>query len=1035
MDAPIYRVSDKVQLKSRRDRGVGSIVGQPQARAGEYWYVVRFLTSHMEKHPEGDLEAVTEAISVESLFLDGKFASRDALSKLYTHLKLVTALRSQIYAMNASRTNFYAFQFKPLLKLLDSSRHRLLIADEVGLGKTIEAGLILTELRTRAEIKRVLVVAPAHLITKWQREMKSRFDLDLQIVDRKRAVDFLKLYQEEGDEARIMGVMSLQTARSKSLLDQWEAISPHLDVSIFDEAGRLRNTATKSNQVASVILENSDVGVLLTATPVQTSDEDLFNLLALLDPEQFDSYELFKVRLLANEPILKSLRLLRMADSSLEECAKVLRQVESTQLRKRFQINPLYQDVITRLEAVKTPTLDERVELQRDINGLHIFGHLISRTRKIEVDEARPIRRPSVIPVIPTEKEKEFYELITRICKEEYSQRSGDMVSTFVAITRQRQLASCMIAMLDHYRDEIDRRFFEGENTDVSAEDFGLTDEEIQKGLDTARRVGIVINDAESWRQALSSTDSKWNALSELIKRLDQEEPGRKIVLFTYFKKTLSYLEARLTEIGIKSVVISGDVKSVPEDPDNDERGKRLDAFKDDPKIRMLLSNEVGSEGIDLQFSHILINYDLPWNPMAVEQRIGRLDRIGQKSDRIIIYNLSMRGTIEERILRRLYDRIGIFESSIGDLEAILGEEVSHLTRDLFSRELSPEEQEERIARSAEIILRKKRELDDLEKSAATLIGHDEYFMDEIRRARENRRFVGGYELVVYIRDFLAVHHRDCGLEDIGDARYSLNVSPGLRNFVRVNIPLDMELKLFLNRSAFGSFKLTTNAQLAQEDRKIDFLTHHHPLVRAITEHYRRNQKELHPVSHVRVAAKETPPGIYAWFLFTYEISCARPLRDIDCIIVDTSTKDLLDAEKSERLLSRMVSHGESVPPEQRGINGMNYGDLYGISENTFVERLNNRYGQMAKHNDAIVTNKISSLEESFMRNVERRKSLLDKARASGRKTSYIKGLETSIRNMIENHEKKKIEIENMRDMGRSYELKGAGIVEVTDER
>lgn len=310
MPAPLFNIGDEVRLKSRPDR-VGKITGSPFLSAGEYWYPIYSGPGRAGRYPESDLEITAISADVRDLFRSGRFASRDALSKLYTHLRLVTSIRSQIYALNASRTHFYAYQFKPLLKFLDSRNHRLLIADEVGLGKTIETGLVLREFKKRKDLKRILVVPPAHLLTKWQIEMRNRFDLDFEVLDRRRAFEFLKRYDEEGDETILNGILSLQTLRSQALMDEWESVAPNLDIVIFDEAGRLRNSETRSHKLASILIENSDSALLLTATPVQTGDEDLFNLLRLLDPEEFDSYELFQLRLQANMPVIEALRHLR----------------------------------------------------------------------------------------------------------------------------------------------------------------------------------------------------------------------------------------------------------------------------------------------------------------------------------------------------------------------------------------------------------------------------------------------------------------------------------------------------------------------------------------------------------------------------------------------------------------------------------------------------------------------------------------------------------------------------------------------------
>lgn len=1024
---PIFNQGDEVRLKSRPDR-VGVITGTPTLVAGEYWYPVFFGPGRRGRHPQHDIEKDQITADVGSLFCSGKFASRDALSKLYTHLRLVTSIKSQIYAIGASRTNFYTYQFKPLMKFLDSTNHRLLIADEVGLGKTIEAGLILTELKKRKELKRILIVPPAHLVSKWQIEMRNRFELDFDVLDKRGIHNFLKDYGEEGDEAILKGILSLQTLRSRSLTEQWEAVAPHLDIVIFDEAGRLRNPGTRSHNIAAILIENSDDALLLTATPVQTSDEDLFNLLSLLDPVEFDNYELFKTRLEANEPVLKALNLLRVSSDDLTKCLKSLQRAEKTPLKKRFVGNPLYSDVIFRLDSIKKPTLTELIEIQRDINSLNVFGHVINRTRKKEVHEAKAIRQAKVVTVEPTSDEIEFYQLITALCQKEFEGSLVNNVTSFVAITRQRQVSSCMFAMLDYYEEKLDE-LDDVESSDFSLEDFDLNSDDKKQNKNRKP----IIGDYKSWEKRLAKKDSKWEKFFELITNLEKEESGRKIVVFSYFKKTLSYLRKKLKDANILCEVISGDVPTHPDDPEKDIRGKCIDNFKTNPEIRILLSTEVGSEGIDLQFSHILINYDLPWNPMVVEQRIGRLDRLGQEAEKIIIFNLSMKGTIEDKILQRLYHRLGIFEKSIGDLEAVLGEEIRHMTRDLFSRHLSQKEQEARIEQAAEVIKRRHVELEEFEEAASSLLGHDEFFVDEINRAKNNHRYIDGQELILYLKDFLSEHYKYCQLEEAKiKGLFNCIVNDELRFFVRKKIPSDdLGLRLFLNRSSKGSIKMTTDSKLAQEDRKMDYLTFHHPLIRAITYHYDEHTSELHPVSHVILKTKACPVGAYAWFLYLMEITGARPIKDINVVIIPVASMTPLNEEASEKLFMDMVLNGQVVTPGERGIDDLPSHELLKIAEDSFVKRLNKKLEQRRRFNDAIVSNRLASIEESFTRNLERREILLEKSKITGKKQSYIKGLETGMRNLKVKYEDSRLTIESTRNIGKAYDLKGAGIVEI----
>lgn len=1024
---PLFAKGDSVRLKSRPDRS-GVITSNPSCISGQYWYPIFFGPGKVSRHPENDLDPDQITSDVSEIFRAKKFASRDAFTKLFTHLRLATSVRSQIYSMGATKTDFLTYQFKPLLKFLDSRDQRLLIADEVGLGKTIESGLILTELKKRNQLKRVLIVPPSHLVLKWRDELRNRFQEDFSVLGRKDIENFLTEFEEYGDETYVKGILSLQTLRSRSLAERWEAIAPHIDLVIFDEAGRLRNAGTLSHRAASVVIENSDAALLLTATPVQTGDRDLFNILRLLDPEEFDSYELFLARLKANEPILTALRSLRMIPVNIQLCLQFLRKVENTTLSRRFVENPLYNDIIDRLTTSSDPTRRDLIELQRDINSLSQLAHTVNRTRKIEVQEARSIRQAKVIVVEPTQDEINFYNLITLHCYLAYSSKEGGNIGKLVAVTRQRQVASCMPAMLDYYWTEIEEMLSDSEASDLRIED---QESESMDESETPERITDV-EDLSLWKEKLVKHDSKLAKFLELLSELDKEEPNRKIVVFSYFKKTLAYLREKLEHAGILCELISGDVPSDLFNPASDVRGLRLKRFKLDNSVRILLTTEVGGEGIDLQFCHILINYDLPWNPMVVEQRIGRLDRIGQSSDKILIFNLSMKGTIEDRILGRLYDRIKIFERSLGDLEAILGEQVQQLMRDLFSRHLTSQEQEERIEMAANVIMQRQLELEHFEEETSALIGHDEFFMDQINQAREYRRYIGGDELILYLGDFLKQHFRSCQLRQTGDDIFNLNVSDDLREFVRSHCASkDLALRLFLVRSINGSVTLTTDAKNAMDDSQIEFLTFYHPLVVSITSYYSQHEDELHPVSHVRLPTNLFDKGIYSWFLYLMEIGGARPAKDLFFVVIALDPLAALQEDDCDRFLVEMVTKAQMVLPGERGMVELPTEEILRIADQTFVARLESKLAQLRKSNNALISNQLASLEESFTRNINRRQTLLDKARINQRKETYIKGLETGISNLSLNYEKKKVEIEAARNISKGFDLKGAGIVEV----
>ncbi|MFN8545523.1 MAG: SNF2-related protein [Candidatus Binatia bacterium] len=1025
-----------MRLRSEPDR-VGTIrnTPPPQLHSGEWWYTVAFNAGLPQQHPEGDLDSYDgDATNVDSLLLHNSFAGRDALQKLVTHLKLRVSLRSQIYALAASRTTFYAFQFKPLLKFLEARRHRLLIADEVGLGKTIEAGIIFTELRQRKPLRRVLVVPPSHLVPKWRAELRRRFDLDLQPMGTTDALDFLHRYQEEGDECQLQGILSLQSLRGRRLQERWEEVSPDLDLVVFDEAGRIRNADTLSHQAARRVCENADAVLLLTATPVQTGAGDLFNLLRLLEPEEFTSLDVFQARLETNEHVLEALRLLS-ARVSGRQVADTLRGVERTPLKARFLDNPIYHDILSRLEQSAAPDRRARTELQRDLTGLNVLGHVLSRTRKREVHEYKAERRAKLLTVEPTPVEREFYDRVTTLCRERLLRSGATPFAAFITMHPQRQMASCMVAMIDYAVARQQRERQSEALPDPEASDLDVEDvEDFEEAYDNRPAVTqdwASLGDLDEWRARLATHDSKWDKLLEALRDLDREEAGAKVVVFAFFKGTLRYLERRLGEEAIGCVRVDGDVPTDPDDPDRDERANRIEVFRTDPRVRVLLSSEVGDEGIDLQFAHVLVNYDLPWNPMRVEQRIGRLDRLNQPSDVIQIINLSMLGTIEDRVLKRLYDRIEIFRRSIGDLETILGEEVRKLQTDLFAKQLTQEEMDRRLEQTAEAIIRRQHHLEQLQSHAESLLQSDEFFLEAIRTARSRSRYFRGEDLLNYIRDFLTDHHRDCAIEEeIADRMYRLRVSDSLRQLVRASVPShDLGLRLFLTRSQSGTLRLCIDPEMAQSDHHADLLTFHHPVIRAISKYYDQHTQELHPISYVRVRSMVVPPGRYAWFLFQTEVTGARPERDLEIVGFSLDGGDPLSTDASEELLNALLLDSETVAPSAR--KGSVSADLIRRAHDVLTARLYERFERRKRTNDALVNNLLASLRESHERTVRLRKEQIAVARERGRKETYIRGRETGLRNLEDAHQRRIAEVEATRTLGKSFDLRGAGVAEV----
>ena len=292
---PRFAPGERVVLKSQPE-GPPGIIAKVFEDNAEPQYEVFFGGFNSERvYPERNLmpEGGAEALRGPVDYLrQWRLADADGLRGFLTLAKLTTPLDDNLYSFVASRTERLSYQFKPVLKLLDSPYSRLLIADEVGLGKTIEAGIILTELQARSPLEHVLITCPSSLMAKWREELRERFDLDFELVDGPRFRDAIAdIGRGGGDPWRLIG--SLELMRRAENLEALVEHRPHFDVLIVDEAHHLRNRGTRTNELGETLTMLSQAAVFLTATPLNLGREDFFELLRLLVPEEFHDYGTF----------------------------------------------------------------------------------------------------------------------------------------------------------------------------------------------------------------------------------------------------------------------------------------------------------------------------------------------------------------------------------------------------------------------------------------------------------------------------------------------------------------------------------------------------------------------------------------------------------------------------------------------------------------------------------------------------------------------------------------------------------------------
>ena len=454
-------------------------------------------------------------------------------------------------------------QTETVRKVLKQFRGRVLLADEVGLGKTVEAGMVLKEYLLRGMVERVLVLVPASLVGQWREELETKFDISCVTTH-----DPLLREDPERFWAAPRIIASLALARRRDHVERLLAQS--FDLVIVDEAHHLRDRASQSYKLVDSLTKR--FLLLLSATPVQNNLIELYTLLTLLKPGIFKTQKEFR--------------------SAYMTAGKPRQPANSDQLR----------------------------DLMRDA--------MIRNTRAV-VALKLPRRHASTRCVDPTPGEQAAYqELAARIralvADDGQSRHRLAAHHLLSAAGSSPAAASAAIA-----------RF-------------------------AARHDSRPTWQALAERWAALGSGGKELALLELLAR----NPEEKKLVFVHHRETMSSLADLLARKGIEFARFEGGLSG----PDKDAA---IADFRD--RVPVLLCTESGGEGRNIQFCNTLINFDIPWNPMAIEQRIGRIDRIGQSRE-VFVFNLVARGTVEEQVLRLLDEKINMFELVVGEAGAILGE-------------------------------------------------------------------------------------------------------------------------------------------------------------------------------------------------------------------------------------------------------------------------------------------------------------------------------------------------------------------------
>ena len=604
----------------------------------------------------------------------------------------------------------------------------MLVADGVGVGKTIEAGLILRELQARRDIRSILIICPRPLVTerKWQIEMKrfeERFihldggtlrycinEMDLEGVwpeQHQRVIIPYSLF----DEVLLYGSgPGSKKKRKKGLLDLDPP--PRFDLVIVDEAHHIRNQDTFSHKAVRFFCDHAEAVVFLTATPIQLGSHDLFVLLNTLRPDLIIDQESFEHMAEPNPFINRAVALARGQEPEWAvQATDALDQAAATPWGQSIlRHNPEFSR-IRKMIAEDKIDLEERVQLITDLEGLHTFSGIINRTRRRDIGDFT-IRKPETVVVEFTPNQKELHDELLQIQAEIFSRLHGDVNVKFMMTTIRRQAASCLFGLVPFLQEILNRHLDE-----LSWEEADNT--EVVPQSDAIDSIESRINTILEMARALDPHDPKLDALRNIIKD-KQTLPNNKVMLFSSFRHTLHYLYEHLKADGFRVGMIHGGTP----DEERVELRNRFEMQRDqDDALDVLLFSEIGCEGLDYQFCDCIVNYDLPWNPMRVEQRIGRIDRNGQKSETVAIFNLITPGTVDADIYERCLMRIGVFNNALGGSEEILGEITREIRNIAENFSLSEADRREQFQQLADNKIRLIQEQEDLEQKQLELFG------------------------------------------------------------------------------------------------------------------------------------------------------------------------------------------------------------------------------------------------------------------------------------------------------------------------
>lgn len=824
-----------------------------------------------------------------------------------------------LLAVQPGRLRLEPYQLVPVLRAIRMSRVRLLLADSVGLGKTIQAGLVVTELMARRLAHRILIVSPAGpLLDQWKTEMSERFGLRLDVIDRARMEEIRRsteLGANPFDHAPL-ALVSIDFLKQERVLDQLERAS--YDVVVIDEAHHCMDLGTAQDRedsqrrrLAEVLARRSDSLILATATPHDGNDRSFASLCELLDPSLLDGRgglrgdgyrnhvvrrlksHIFEVDPVTKEksPKFKTRRVfpcpvvaVPARHQSFIQLQKALLDLIAPELRRAFR-NRRYSDVLAFISLLKR-SVSTVAACRRTLQVVAgRFSSLLS-----EAAESQESRRQRLKTL------REYHRKLERFGVS--SQQEADQQELLESEDIAQQLA------------ELERQIRSG-----------------SRGV--SKTAGIVESLDELVRladQALEQ-DPKLHEILELIREIRKEKPTANILIYTEYVDSLNALTTFLRAGRV------GEVITMCGDDKESDRRRITDRFRTQDNL-ILASTDAAAEGLNLHNRcYHLIHLELPFNPNRLEQRNGRIDRYGQQFDPIVRY-LYLRGTFEERILLRLivkYERqrerltfvpntLGIETSTeIGSarlLKGIMDEDARLFqTQEQSADFLASEEAEASDEATQELLEEIDRSLKSFEQAARTHawlgdagMNADDQVLEEANEARERGSAAGTVDLAAFVRDAV--------LFDGGDIKGSIH-SPIFSLTLPSSWTHGLEDTLGFNAET-RSVLLTTNLEITSDANSapVAFLGRAHPLVRRALDRVRSisygSSTEAFQDHRISAVAMSVPqPELLYTFLGRLDSAAGRELERVVAVrlprggtpevMLDASWNTWIDPDKGIR--------------------------------------------------------------------------------------------------------------------------------------